>query len=95
MVGRRQVGRVVDGDRVVAVAAGRLDGDEHVAEVEAAEHQRVVVDALAPGAGPHVALELGPGLGSGSVANQRRVVVAVAACRRRRRAAAAVSDSAS
>ena len=49
VVGGRQVGRVVDGDGVVAVAPRRLDGDEHVAEVEAAEHERAVVDPLAPG----------------------------------------------
>ena len=34
MVGRGQVGRVVDGDRVLAEAPRRLDRHHHVAEIE-------------------------------------------------------------
>ena len=34
VVGRRQLGVVVDADRILAVAARRLDRDQHVAELQ-------------------------------------------------------------
>ena len=40
----RQLGVVVDADRVVAVAARRLDRDEDVAELEPGDHEVVAVD---------------------------------------------------
>ena len=52
VVGRGQVGRVVDGHRIVPVAPRRLDGDEDVPEFQAAEGQPPVVQAVlsrAPG----------------------------------------------
>ena len=49
VVGGRQVGGVVHRYRVVAVAAGRLDGDEHIAELDAAEHERAVVHPVDAG----------------------------------------------
>jgi hypothetical protein len=45
VVRRRQLGIVVDRARVLAVAAGRLDGDEDAAEVDARQHE---VAAVAP-----------------------------------------------
>ena len=45
----RQLGVVVDADRVVAVAARRLDGDEHVAELEPGDHEVVAVDEAVAG----------------------------------------------
>ena len=44
VVGRRQVGGVVDGDRVLAEAPGWLHHDQHVAEVEAGQADGAVVD---------------------------------------------------
>ena len=44
VVGRRQLGVVVDPDRILAVAARRLDGDDDVAELEPRDHEVVAVD---------------------------------------------------
>ena len=48
-MGGREVRVVVDRDRVLAVAARRLDGDEHVAEVEPGEHEVVAVEVALAG----------------------------------------------
>ena len=57
VVGRGQVGGVVDGDRVLAEPPGRLHDDEHAAEVEAGQADGAVVDvedarAVRPSARP-------------------------------------------
>ncbi len=46
VVRRRQLGVVVDADRILAVAARRLDRDQHVAELERRDHVRVAIDEL-------------------------------------------------
>ena len=63
VVGRGEVGRVVDGDRVVAVAPGRLDRHQHVPELDPAEHEPAVVDAVLPWRRTPGLLQLPAGLG--------------------------------
>ena len=62
VVGGRHVGGVVGGDRVGAEASRRLDGDQHVAEVEAGEVHRVAVDVHLAGRRPPQPLHLATGL---------------------------------
>ena len=73
----RDPGRVVRRDRVGAEGARRLHGDEHAAEVEARERERVAV-------AQHVARRLAPGVDD-LVAQLVRAGLRTTRCTRRRR----------
>ena len=81
-MGRRQLRVVVDPDRVLAVAARRLDRDEHVAELQPARSTKsLAVERTVPRA----AVPTRSSIAGGAAARQRRVPLEVLA----RRAAAA------
>jgi hypothetical protein len=58
----RDVGGMVSGDRIGAEPSRRLDGDQHVAKVQAREVHRVAVDVHLAGRRPPQPLHLAPGL---------------------------------
>jgi hypothetical protein len=76
VVGRGQVGAVVDGDRVLAEPPGRLHGHHGAAEVDPGEGQVVVVDAHLAGGGSPRRLD-GMTEGGGQGREPRLVVVDV------------------